>query len=135
MGVWDTTDYNQNGYMSVNEIRTAMGRDAWELWDILSVVERFWEYAESEEGLDYYRFEEFRRSFDEEKAEAAEWDDEGDWSDEDGEDWGGSGDGRLEIHMEEHPDGSNSMSIIMEGAAKELALTAGAVATMVLSAW
>ena len=82
--------------------------------------------------MDYKRFEDFMMSFEDEEGDWS--DEEGEWSDEEGE-WGEGGDGRLEIHMEEHPDGSNSMSIIMEGAAKELALTAGAVATMVLSAW
>merc|ERR1712194_346859 len=40
---------------------------------------------------------------------------------------------RMEIHMEEHPDGSSKMTIVMEGA-KNLAASAAAVATMALFA-
>ena len=41
--------------------------------------------------------------------------------------------GRIEIHMEERPDGSSEMHIIMESATK-LAVTAGTAAVMALVA-
>ena len=59
-----------------------------------------------------------------------------DWMD--GDDWDmdmGMGGGRMEIHMEENADGSNKLTIIMEGA-KQLAVGAAAAVSMALfSAW
>merc|ERR1719453_97784 len=118
--VYNNEDFNGDGFLSTLELVNAMIRADFkeEQW-----VDAFTRLDRHCSGFKEGTFE-GGCTFEQYEAIFAEYAEEMKMED---------GKQRMEIHMEEHPDGSSKMTIIMEGA-KNLAVSAAAVATMALFA-
>ena len=125
--IFDNEDYNRDGYVDERELVNAMVRGGYDEEMMTWGYEMYWKH-QSGNGL----------SFDDYMAVVDEWGQSmGDmaWDGSEmaveGHGYSGSEGPRMEIHMEERPDGSNSMTIIMESAQK-LAVSATALAAAAL---
>ena len=113
--IFEAEDYNKDGLVSWNELYNAMMRANFDDKMMMMAYELAHKFGDDKGNLTFDQYMKMIKSYEATmKAKEA-----------------GKGRKRMEIHMEEHPDGRNKMVVIMEGAQK-LAISAAAVASAAL---